>query len=217
MGKLKTYLYHVYKKEYKLAILEQTAGLRYGQIKDELSRIFRESRMICDYMEQARNTSSQEEKEIALLKALRLKPQNHKAMLEAAKFYYSTGNYAKCREMLKPIVIGPPCTHSRAAARLFADSYYREKNYRAALENYNSALDFSQYYEYKYRLSYQIANCYHYLDDRAQAKIWYREFLEGRWQKEQMTACAEYAAKYIGNSNADTFVTIPSSTTAIGQ
>jgi lipopolysaccharide biosynthesis regulator YciM len=173
--------------------------------------------MIYDYLEQANKSSVREEKEIALLKALRLKPQNHKTMLEAAKFYYSIGDYARCRDMIRPIVVGPAGNYSRAAVRLTADAYYREKDYRAALESYNTAMEYSEYYEYKYRLNYQVANCYHYLEDPVQAKLWYKEFLDGRWEKDQMAACAEYAAKYIGGEKADSAATMPSPTTATAE
>jgi len=196
-GILKNYLYRVYKKDYKLAILEQTAQLRYGQIKEELASEIRQNKTACDYLDQSRYSSDAKEAEETVLMALRLRPDSYRTQLEVASFYYDRGNYKRCREMLKPIMVGAANDYSRSAARLAGDSCYKEKDYKAAMEHYETAWEYSDYYEYKYRLAYRMANCCHYLENTTKAKRWYESFLAERWEQDQMQAGAEYAAKYL--------------------
>jgi tetratricopeptide (TPR) repeat protein len=143
-------------------------------------------------------TEDQAQKIQAFLKALELKPDYHTARLELAECYCRSKDYEKCRENLKQILDDPESIEYRQAAGLMANTYYNEKDYPKALEYYNKAWEYSDCYEYKYRLAYQIGNCFYYLKDPEGAKQWYKKFLDCNWEPEKMKTSVDYARKYLG-------------------
>ncbi|MDD5327028.1 MAG: tetratricopeptide repeat protein [Phycisphaerae bacterium] len=200
--KLEQFLKNVREKGYDLPVLEETVSSSYGRINADLSKFIKNDCCAGAYLEDGRQVDDETEKINAFLNALELKPYYQAARLELAECYYRNKDYQKCRENLKQILENPECIEYRQAAVLLANTYYNDKNYPQALEYYNKAWEYSDYYEYKYRLAYQIGNCFYHLKDSENARQWYKKFLDCRWDKENMKAGADYALKYI--EHADT-------------
>ena len=197
-GRLEQYLKNVQKKGYELSVLEETVSDSYGKINVELSKFIKKNCYAGAYLKDGRQTEDEAQKIQASLKALDLKPDYQAARLELAECYYRSRDYEKCRENLKQILDNPESIEYRQAAGLMANTYYNEKDYPKALDYYNKAWEYSDYYEYKYRLAYQIGNCCYYLKDPEGAKQWYKKFLDCKWEQESMKASADYARKYLG-------------------
>ena len=198
-GYLKDYLRNVRKKGYELSVLEETVSQTYGKINVEFSRFIKQHCYAGAYLQDSRQAEDQTQREQTLLKALELKPDYKAAQLELAKCCYHTKNYEKSRENLEQILDDPECIEYRQAVTLLASTYYAQKNYSKALKHYKIGWKYSDYYEYKYRLAYKIGNCYHHLKNYERAKIWYKKFLDCRWEPESMKAQADYALKYISS------------------
>lgn len=198
-GYLKDYLRNVRRKGYELSVLEETTSQTYGKINVALSRFIKQYCYAGAYLQDSRQTDDQTQKEQALLKALELKPDYKAAQLGLAKCCYHNKNYEKCRESLNLALDDPKCIEYRQAVTLLASTYYAQKNYSQAIKYYTLGWKYSAYYEHKYRLAYKIGNCYHHLKDYERAKIWYKKFLDCRWEPESMKAQADYALKYISS------------------
>lgn len=215
-GQLERYLRNVQDKGYELSVLEETVSKAFGRINVELSRFIEKHCYAGAYLEDGRQAGDDARKKESFLKALELKPDYREAQMELAKCCYRSKDYEKCREYLAQIldeprlnILGldePESVEYRRAAGLMGDACYKEKNYSEALGYYNKAWEYSDYYEYKYRLPYRIANCYHYLEDPKSARQWYKEFLDCKWEPESMKAQADYARKYIEAANKATVV-----------
>lgn len=197
-GQLEQYLKNVREKGYELSVLEETTSMSYGRINIGLSKFIKNNCYAGAYLRDGQQTEDQARKIQAFLKALELKPDYHMARLELAGCYCQSKDYENCRENLKQILDDPESIEYRQAAGLMANTYYNEKDYPRALEYYNKAWEYSDYYEYKYRLAYKIANCHHYLKDYQGAKQWYKKFLDYKWEQEDMKAGVDYARKYLG-------------------
>ncbi|UCE99551.1 MAG: tetratricopeptide repeat protein [Planctomycetota bacterium] len=206
-GYLKDYLKNVQRKGYELSTLEETVSQSYGGINIELLRFIRQHCYAGAYLQDSRQAEDQIQREQALLKALELKPDYNAAQLEFAKCCYNSKNYQRCRENLKQILDDPECIEYRQAVTLLGSTYYDEKNYAEAIRYYKIGWKYSDYHEYKYRLAYKIANCYHHLKNYLRAKDWYKTFLDCRWEPESMRPQADYALKYTqrfeDNTNAE--------------
>jgi tetratricopeptide (TPR) repeat protein len=196
-GQLKNYLQKVYSGGHKLPVLEETVNLRYGEIKNELEAFIKTNCSAVMFLEDGRRAEDQAQKKEAFLKALQIKPDYQPAQVELAKYYYYDKDYGKCRENLTEVLDDPQSIESRRAARMMGNMYYKEKDYLKAVEYYNKAWEYSDYYEYKYRVAYQIGNCYYYLKDDENAKKWYKSFLDSKWEANEMEKCADYARDFL--------------------
>ena len=196
-GQLEQYLKNVREKGYELSVLEETVSDSYGRINIELSKFIKKDCYAGAYLKDGQQTEDEAQKIQAFLKALELKPDYQAARLELAECYYRNRDYENCRENLKQILDDPESTEYRQAACLMANTYYNQKDYPKALEYYNKAWEYSDYYEYKHRTAYQIGNCCYYLKDSEGAKQWYKKFLDCNWEQESMKASTDYARKYL--------------------
>ncbi len=195
--RLKQYLENVREKGYELSVLEETVSDSYGRINIGLLKYIRKNCYAGAYLEDGRETDDREQKMQACLKALELKPDYQTARLELADCFYRSGDYENCRQKLKEILEGPECFEFQQAASLMANTYYDQKDYSSALEYYKKAWKYSDYYEYKHRLAYQIGNCFYYLKDPDNTICWYKKFLNCNWEQESMKASVDYAREYI--------------------
>ena len=189
-------------KGYELSVLEETVSGSYGRINIGLSKFIKKDCYAGAYLKDGQQAEDKARKKQAFLKALELKPDYQTARLELAGCYYQSRDYENCRENLKQIFDDPESIEYRRAASLMGNTYYNEKDYLKALEYYNKAWEYSDYYEYKYRVAYQIGNCFYYLKNPEGAKQWYEKFLDCKWEQESMKASADYARKYL--EHADT-------------
>ena len=201
-GRLGQYLENVREKGYELPVLEETLSDSYGKINVEILKFIKETCYAGAYLQDSRQAEDQPQKIQAFQKALELKPDYEAARLELAECYYRDKDYEDCRDNLKQIIDVPESIEYQRAVSLMANTYYNEKDYRKALGYYTKAWEYSDYYEYKHRTAYQIANCCYYLKDREGAKRWYKKFLDCNWEKEGMKAGAEYAHKYLATVTA---------------
>jgi len=197
-GRLEQYLRTTQEKGYELSVLEETVAKSYGRINIGLSKFIKKNCYAGAYLKDGQQTEDQTQKIQAFLKALESKPDYQIARLELAGCYYRSKDYEKCRKNLKQIFDDPESIEYQRAARLMANTYYNEKDYSRALEYYSKAWEYSDYYEYKHRIAYQIGNCFYYLEDSEGAKQWYKKFLDCNWEQESMKTSADYARKYLG-------------------
>ena len=195
-GKLEKYLQNVRKNGYGLRVLEQTVHKSVNEINKELLTFIKKHCYAGAYLKDGQRTRDPAEKKEAFLKALQLRPYYAKAHLELARCYYRSKDYDAARAHLKRILLDTESIEYRAAAEQIGHSYYKEKNYAEALKYYKMALDYSDYYEYKYELYYWMANCHHYLKDYATAKKLHKMFLDNNWEPERLSKKVEYAKKY---------------------
>jgi len=197
IGQLEQYLKNTQQKNYELSVLEKTLSRPYGKINTELAAFIKKNCYAPAYLEEGRQAKNKAQKELALLKALEIKPDYHAARLDLAKCYNRNKDYKKCRDYLKQILDTPESCHHRQAATLMGNTYYNQKDYLSALEYYIIAWEYSDLHEDKYRVAYQIGNSYYYLQDPENAKQWYQKFLDCNWEPKQMEAATNYAQKYI--------------------
>ncbi len=199
---LRQYLSGAQEKGFELSVLEETLGKPFGRINVELLKFIKKYCYAEAYLQQARGTEDQAQKKQALLKALEIKPDYHPALLDLAKCYSLTMDNDKSHAYLEQILDDPQSCKYRQAATLMGNNYYNHKDYAKALEYYKKAWEYSDYYEYKYRLAYRIANCCHYLNDTETAAKWYEKFLDCNWEPEKTQTSIEYAREYVGRTNA---------------
>ncbi len=197
-GQLKKYLGAVRENGYELSVLEETLSCSYKRINLELTKFIKNNCYAGACLKDGQQTADETLKIQAFRKALELKPDYQTARLELAGCYYRSGDYEKCRKTIEQILDDPESTEYRQAAGLTANTYYDQKNYTKALEYYNKAWEYSEYYEYKHQTAYQIGNCFYYLEDSDGAKRWYKKFLDCNWEQENTEASTEYARKYLG-------------------
>lgn len=198
-GKLEQYLKNVQEKGFELPVLEETVSAPYGKINIELKKFIEKHCFAGAYLQDGRQTEDQAQKIKAFLKALELDPNYQAARFELAECYYKSGDLEKCRENLTEILKDSESIECRQAAGLMANTYYNKKDYSKALEYYDKAWEYSDYYEYKYRTAYQIASCCYYLKDYEDAKLWYKRFLDCDWEPEKMQTGVDYANKYLAS------------------
>ena len=201
-GQLEQYLKTVREKGYELSVFEETVSEPYVKINAELSKFIKKDCYAGAYLKDGRQTEDQAQKIQAFLKALELKPDYQTARLELAECYFRSNDSEKCRDNLKQILDDPESIEYRQAAGLMANTYYNQKDYPKALEYYNKAWEYSDDYEYKYRLAYQIGNCCYHLEDTEGAKQWYKKFLDCKWEKDTMKTAVDYAHKYLASVTA---------------
>lgn len=195
-GKLEKYLQNVRKNGYELRVLEQTVNKPVNEINKELLAFIKKHCYAGAYLKDGQRTRDPARKEKAFLKALQLRPYYAKAHLELARCYYRSKDYDAARAHLKRILLDTESIEYRAAAEQIGRSYYKEKDYTQALKYYKIALDYSDYYEYKYELYYWMANCHYYLKDYTTAKKLHKMFLDNNWEPERHPEWVAYAKKY---------------------
>ena len=196
-GRLKEYLKNAQEKGYSLEVLEETLSLSYSEINVELIKFIKNECYAGACMQDGLDAHDKDQKIQAFLKALELKPDYYITRLELAECYYRSGDYKSCRDNLEPILNDPEIPQYRQAAELMANIYYKKKDYNQALDYFNKAWKHSDYYAYQYRLAYQIGNCFYQTQDRFNAKKWYKKFLDGKWEKNDMKANEDFVRKYI--------------------
>jgi predicted negative regulator of RcsB-dependent stress response len=201
-GRLEQYLTAVRTKGYELSVLEDTLSDSFSGINVDLLKFIKKDCYAGAYLQDGQQAEDETGKIQAFLKALELKPDYQAARLELAECYYQSKDYEKCRDDLKQILNDPESIEYQQAANLMANIYYNEKDYSKAREYYNKAWEYSDCYEYKYRLAYQIGNCCYHLKDTKGARQWYKEFLDCNWEPEKMKTAVDYAHKYIGYTAA---------------
>jgi len=199
--RLKDYLNAAKEKGYGLEVLEQTLSLSYSEINVKLLKFIENECYAGAYMQDGLDADDEDQKIKAFRKALELKPDYLAARLELAKCYYRRADYKKTRENLKQILFDPESPQYHEAAELMADIYYKEKDYNQALDYFNKAWDCSDYYEYKYRLAYKIGSCFYQMQDRYNAQRWYKKFLDGKWEQNDMKANEAFVRKYFERIN----------------
>lgn len=196
---LKKYLDNVRSQGYGLSVLEGTLDKPSEKINLELIKFIKKYSYAGASLKDGLDASSPAQKEQAFLKALELKPNYSAALFELAKLSYKQKNYEKCRQYLSQILTDFFCAEYRDAEELTADICYSvEKNYSAALTHYLAAWQYSDFYDYKYRTAYKIANCYYKINDPNNTQQWYTKFLDYNWQPEKTKSQVEYAKKYTG-------------------
>jgi len=200
-AQLQQYLKNVQKKGYEFPVLEETVSMPFGRINTELARFIRKNSYAAVHMEEGRQAENHAQKKEALLKALEIKPDYHPALLDLAKCYSLTKDNDKCRAYLEQILDDPQSCKYRQAAMLMGNNYYNHKDYAKAVGYYKKAWEYSDYYEYKYRLAHRIANCCNYLNDTETAAKWYEKFLDCNWEPEKTQTSIEYAREYVGRTN----------------
>jgi hypothetical protein len=203
-GHLRRYLKNVRGKGYELSVLEETVGKTFTKINVELLRFIKKSCSAEAYFQEGVNAEEQGRKEEAFLKALELKPDYEAARVELAKCYNRSGDYEQSRANLRQILNDPENSEYVRALSLMGSTYYSEKDYTEALEYYKKGWGYCDNYEYKYRVAYQIANCYYHLKDTKNAEHWYKKFLENNWEPERMQESVDYARKYVGSTEKKT-------------
>jgi pentatricopeptide repeat protein len=196
-GRLKEYLTNARQKGYDIEVLEETLATSFGKINMELADFIEDNCKVAAHLHDGRQTRDYAQKQQAFLDALRLKPDCRVVCLELAECYYNTGDYENCRKHLNPIFNDPQSPQFLPAARLMAGTYYKQKDYTHALAYYNKAWEYANFYEYKYKVAYRIADCYCQLENPECAKKWFKEFLDCNWEPDKNKAGAEYARKFI--------------------
>lgn len=194
--KLEKYLENAQKNGYELWVLEKTVGKGVDEINKDLLAFIKKDCYAGAYLKDGRRTRDSAQKKEAFLKALELKPHYRKAQLELALCYYRSGDYKESRRWLGRILRGAESAEQGDAAKQMGHCYYEEANYVKALEYYQKALEYSDYYEYKYELYYWMANCHHRLKDYVTAKKLHKIFLDNNWEPEKYPQRAAYAKKY---------------------
>ena len=197
-GNLEEYLRQVRSQGYELAVLEKTTEKPAEKINLELTRFIKKNSYAGAFLKDGLDANDPAQKEQSFLKALELKPNYSTALFELAKLHQKAGNYEKARQYLSQILSNPSYADYRDAEEMAADIYYNEKNYTSAMTQYLAVWEHSDYYDYRYKTAYKIANCYYKLNDPNNTKLWYVKFLDYNWQPEKTAAQVEYAKKYTG-------------------
>jgi len=197
-GNLESYLGSVRVQGYELSALETTLERPAEKINFELMKFIKKYCYAGAFLKDGLDANDPARKEQAFFKALELKPNYSTALFELGKLYYNAGNYEKSRQYLTQVLSNPNCAVYRAAEEMTADIYYSQENYSSALTHYLAAWEYSDYYEYKYKTAYRIANCYYKLNDPNNIQRWYTKFLAYDWQPEKTKLQVEYARKYTG-------------------
>ena len=196
-GYLQQYLEDVRSKGYELSVLEEAVSKSYKQISIELLRFIRKDCYAGAYFKDGQEAKGLDTKEQAFLKALELKPDYRAAQLELAWRYYHSNNYEECQDYLRVILNDTECKEYHGANKLMGHCCYMSKDYKHASEYYQKALEYSDYYEYRYELYYWIGRCHHYLGDETTAKRFYKVFLDNNWEPERLGAKVKYARAYL--------------------
>ncbi len=199
-GKLEKYLQNARSDGYELWVLEKTVKKPVNQINRELLAFIKKDCYAGAYLTDGWRAGGGDKEREAFLKALELKPYYARARLALARSYYRERDYKQARSYLEKILMRPQSLRFRPAADMMGDCYRREKKYARALEYYHKALDYAEYYEYKYELCYWMARCYHYLEDYQAAKKFYKMFLDNNWEPEKRTGRIKRAKDYQNRS-----------------
>lgn len=194
---LKKYLLDVQTKGHRHKTLIDTAGISYAEIKTDLIRFIGNYCQFQKKITMAEQTDDFFEKEQFLEEAYTLIPDVNAANMEIAKVYYENSEYEPCLKKLEPAIDNEDNVDNWQALKMTANVYYRQKEYDKAVQYYEKLWKISADYEYKYRIAYQIANCYYYQSNKYTAKKWYEKFLQSKWLAGDMQKCEDYAKKIL--------------------
>jgi tetratricopeptide (TPR) repeat protein len=192
-GQLADYISAVKQNGYGLEVLKEVTTASPKKIKDFIESDFCTAAHLAD----AENAQDPNQKEQAILAALREKPDYPEAQLALVRLYYDQGNYKACQNALVSLLAAPQDSLLLPAARLAAEVQYHLGNYSQARDYYQKAWDKADDYVYKYQLAHKIANCCHYLNEPADAAQWYSQFLELDFCPDRHPAAVSYAKKYV--------------------
>ncbi|MHC4220984.1 MAG: tetratricopeptide repeat protein, partial [Planctomycetota bacterium] len=120
-----------------------------------------------------------------------------RAQWQLAQAYLQSDDLQKCRDILEQILNDTKCSQYPLAAELMGNLYYKEKDYKKALEYYITGWEHGQHYIYKYKIAYQAANCYYYQKNKKETGLWYKKFLETNWQQQETKTHVAYAKKFV--------------------
>ncbi|MHC4123360.1 MAG: tetratricopeptide repeat protein [Planctomycetota bacterium] len=176
--------------------LSKSTGKTLPQINAEISEFIEETSQPSN-LDKGLKSSDNAEKKGIFLNILQLQPQHRQARLNLAECYSEEKNYKISREHLEQLLDNKESLEYYPAMKLTALTYYKEKNYSKALECFSRAWECSNCCEYRYKLAYYTANCHLRLKNTENTVKWYQQFLNERWNPEDMKECADYAQKYI--------------------
>ena len=199
---LKRYLLDVRTKGHRLGTLVESTGISYGEIKSDLIRFIDSYCKFQKKIKLAEQTDDFFEKEKFLEEAYGFISDVNSADMELAEIYYENDDYETCLKKLESVVNDANNINNWRALKMTANVYYRQKEYDKAVKCYEKLWKISADYEYKYRIAYQIANCYYYQSNKYNAKKWYDNFLRSKWLASDMQKCEEYAKKLLQDENA---------------
>ena len=194
---LKRYLLDVQTKGHRHKTLVEAAGIGYGQIKSDLIVFIDNYCKLQKNFELARKTDDFFKREQLLEDAYQFTPDANVLDMELAKIYYENDDYQPCLKKLKSAIDDVDNVNNWQALKMAANVYYRQKEYDNAVGYYERLWEISIDYPYKYRIAYQIANCYYYQGSKYNAKRWYEVFLRSKWLTSDMQKCQEYAEKIL--------------------
>ncbi|HPS55107.1 MAG TPA: hypothetical protein PLP05_05885 [Sedimentisphaerales bacterium] len=195
---LKRYMLDVQTKGHRhKTLIDTAAGISYGEIKSDLIRFIDSYCQLQKKIKLAEQADDFFEKERLLEEAYRGVSDVNTANMAMAKAYYENGDYEPCLEKLESAIKGKHNVNHWQALKVAANVYYRQKAYDKAVQYYENLWKISTNYEYKYRIAYQIANCYYYQGNKYSAKEWYEKFLQSKWLAGDMQKCEEYANKIL--------------------
>ena len=197
-GSLEKYLHAVKDKGYKIEVLETSLQKQSEKINMELSKYIKKNCYAAAYIKEGLDANDTDSKEKAFAKSLELKPGCTAALLELARLKYQQKNYDNCREYLNQIINTPTSLEYGQAQELMGDIFYYGKDYASALTHFTAAWKAGEFFEYKYRIAYKIANCYNNNSEQAIAAVWYKTFLENDWEPENTKTQTIYAKKFTG-------------------
>jgi hypothetical protein len=190
-GQMPQYLANAQQKGYDLEVLEETIANSWGKINKELAVFVEENAPAAARLHDARQAKDHAQRQQAFLKVLEIKPDHQAARLELAQCYYRSKNYENCRKHLNQILNDPQSAEFLPAATLMAHTYYKQEDHTNALEYYNKAWEYSDCYEYKYKVAYQIAYCYESLENKKCATQAYKNYLDYNWEPEKTEKTAK--------------------------
>jgi len=194
---LKQYLANAQQRGYEVSVLQETLSKSLTKINNELADFIEANYQAAVHLQDGRQAQDHPQKQQAFLDALQLKPDCHAVCLELAKCYNHTGDYENCRKHLKQILNDPESTEFLRAATLMANTYYNQKDYTNALEYYNKAWEYSDCYEYKYKVAYRIGNCYEHLENPQCAAQAYKDYFNYNWEPDENKKAADHARQYL--------------------
>jgi tetratricopeptide (TPR) repeat protein len=201
-GLLKGYLLDVQTKGHRLRTLVESAGLNYGEIKSDLIVFIDDYSKFQKKLKLAEQTEDFFEKEQFLEEAYGFISDVNAANMELAKIYYENDDYEPCLKKLESAIDGVDNINNWQALKMTANVYYRQKEYDKAIRYYEKLWNISADYAYKYRIAYQIANCYYYQGSRYKAEKWYEDFLQSKWLTSDMQKCEGYAKEFLQDEDA---------------
>ena len=193
---LKPYINEVTSQGFRLTALEKLTGKPLSKLNIELMNFIKQH---CDagaYLQEGLNAKTSDEKIKAFEKSIEMKPNYRRAQWQLAQLYLQADDLEKCREILEQILSDTKCSQYPLAAELMGNLYYKEKDYKKALEYYLSGWEHGRHYICKYKIAYQAANCYYYQKNKKETGLWYRRFLDTNWRHQKTKVHVAYAKKF---------------------